>query len=290
MNTKIATNAVTPSLPNLRIRAGVTSSQGKRRDCNEDSAFVSPELDVFIIADGMGGHDAGEVASRFAVDALAHALAHLPDKVHSDEDVETLLRSSLQEAHCVVASLSKNPRVKSAGTTVVLALLFRHHLFVTGVGDSRAYLIREGRIEQLTTDDSVPLMLEKAGVISHEAARSHPWRNRLLSALGMDDFRSDKDIRVIELLAGDQFVLASDGLTDVVDDNQLRGIVSQHSDPQRAADALADRARSNGAGDDVTCLVIAVGAAQSDPPNPSRHSWWERWLGGLLHLSRERPD
>ncbi|MBI2479056.1 MAG: protein phosphatase 2C domain-containing protein [Planctomycetia bacterium] len=100
---KIATNTATFSLPNLRIRAGVTSSQGKRRDCNEDSAFVSPELDVFIIADGMGGHDAGEVASRFAVDALAHALAHLPDKVHSDEEVEALLRSSLQEAHCLVA-------------------------------------------------------------------------------------------------------------------------------------------------------------------------------------------
>ncbi|MBI2479057.1 MAG: SpoIIE family protein phosphatase [Planctomycetia bacterium] len=104
----------------------------------------------------------------------------------------------------------------------------------------------------------------------------------------MDDFRPNKDIRVIDLLVGDRLVLASDGLTNVVDDEQLRTIVLHHDDPQACADALAERARANGATDDVTCLVVSVLAEQSDHREAARRSWWNRCLGGLLPFSRER--
>jgi protein phosphatase len=159
---------------------------------------------------------------------------------------------------------------------VVLALLRNHRLYVTGVGDSRAYLIRGRSIERLTVDDTVPDTLLHIGHISADEAKRHFMRNKLLSALGMEEFKASKEIRVLDVYHGDRFLLASDGLTDVVDERQLRKIVWQEGDPQDAADALLRQALDNGAGDDVTCVVFYVRSMLEDGAAPVRPPFWQR--------------
>jgi protein phosphatase len=222
------------------------------------------------------------VASRFAVDVLSHDLAQLTTPL-SDQEIEQRVRSALDRAHCLIADLSQgDPECRGAETTVVLALLRNHRLYVTGVGDSRAYLVRGKSIERLTVDDTIPDALLHIGQISADEAKRHFMRNKLLSVLGMKEFKASNEIRVLDAYHGDRFLLASDGLTDVVDERQLRKTVSENDDPQEAADALLRQALDNGSGDDVTCVVFHVqsmlenGAARVRPP------FWQRlksWIG-----------
>ena len=126
----------------LHVVAGACSVQGPRRDKNEDSQYISADMDLFIVADGMGGHDAGEVASKFAVDVLSHELAKIDVDARSEE-IKYLVHAALDRAHCLIlGSAAGDAESRSPGTTVVLGLLVNHRLYVTGVGDSRAYLVR----------------------------------------------------------------------------------------------------------------------------------------------------
>ncbi len=216
----------------LRVMAGACSVKGTQRDANEDCEFISPNLDLFIVADGVGGHKAGEVASRFAVDVLSHQLAQFVGPT-SDEEVQDRVRKALDRAHCLILDLAEGkPEYFGAATTVVLALLLNHRLYVTGVGDSRAYLIRGKSIRRLTVDDTWPDVLYHMHQISADDAKRHSMRNILLSGLGIKDFTSDKEIQVLDVYHGDRFLLASDGLTDIVGDQQLRRIVSATGDKQ----------------------------------------------------------
>jgi protein phosphatase len=152
------------------------------------------------------------------------------------------------------------------------------HLHFVAVGDSRAYLIRGGAIERLTVDDTWPDKLFHLGQITADQAKHHHMRNMLMSALGMSDFHSDqKEIRAVDVYDGDRYLLASDGLTDVVDDDQLLAIVNENHNPQVAAERLTQRAIANDAGDDVTCVLFYV---QSDldrePPVPPIPTMWKR--------------
>ncbi len=269
--------------PDLRVLAGACSITGTRRDNNEDVAYISPDLRVFIVADGMGGHDSGEVASRFAVDALSHELAEVSSQSHSDKEVEALVREALTHAHCLIASQAEdNPELTGADTTVVLALVFGSHLFVTGVGDSRAYLIRRGGIQQLTTDDSWPQLLLQAGVLSNEEAKRHCMRHVLLSSLAMPQFEPNKEIRKLEVCAGDRFLLCSDGLTNAVDDAALQEIMLLEDNPQQTAEALVQRAVEKDAGDDVTCLVLHVVGSDADEKRSARPSLLQRMWRALF--------
>lgn len=260
----------------LRVVAGACCVKGARRDTNEDVQYVSPDLDLFIVADGVGGHEAGEVASRFAVDVLSHDLAQLTTPL-TDQEVEQRVRHALDRAHCLIADLSQGePQYRGAETTVVLALLRNHRLYVTGVGDSRAYLIRGRSIERLTVDDTIPDALLHIGQISADEAKRHFMRNRLLSVLGMKEFKASQKIRVLDVYHGDRFLLASDGLTDVVDERQLRKTIWQSDDPQDAADALLRKALDNGAGDDVTCVVFHVQSTLETDAASAKPPLWQR--------------
>ncbi len=190
-------------------------SKGRGATRNEDSQYVSPDMDLFIVADGMGGHAAGEVASKFAVDVLSHELAKIG--VDADEkEIEHRVHAALDRAHCLILdSAAADSASRPPGTTVVFGLLVNHRLYITGVGDSRAYLIRGGSIERLTIDDTWPDALFHLGQISADEAKHHHMRNMLLSALGMSDFDSDQEeIRAVDVYDGDRYLLASDGLTD----------------------------------------------------------------------------
>lgn len=240
-------------------------------------------MDLFIVADGMGGHAAGEVASKFAVDVLSHELAQMT--VHADaKAAECRVRVALDHAHCLILdSAATNPTFRGAGTTVVLALLLNHRLYVAGVGDSRAYLIRGGSVERLTIDDTWPDALLHLGQISVDDARRHNMRNMLMSALGMQGFRADQEeIRVIDVYHADRYLLASDGLTDKVEEQRLLEIISQNDNPQQAAEMLSHEAIANGASDDVTCVVFYVEAdLPREPASRSAVTIWQR-LTSLL--------
>jgi protein phosphatase len=255
--------------------------QGPRRDNNEDSQYISPDLDLFIVADGVGGHSAGEVASRFAVDVLSHALAGFPS-LPNDKEVEERVRKALDHTNCLILDLGQHDsELLGAETTVVLALLLNHRLYVTGVGDSRGYLIRGRSIRRLTVDDTWPDVLFNIGQISADEAKRHSLRNRLLSALGMKEFRADKEIQVLDVYHGDRFLLASDGLTDVVEEQRLQKIISQEDNPQQAAEALTQEAIQNGAGDDVTCLLFYVQSVLGRNGASGRSTLWQRLISRL---------
>ena len=145
------------------------------------------------------------------------------------------------------------------GTTVVLALFWHDKLFVAGIGDSRAYRLRDGVLEQLTKDHSLADALLDAGTISKEELANHKFKNILYLYLGSKDARGGPDeVRVLDVKAGDRVLLASDGLTGVVDDDEIVEILSSYGDPQRSAKALKDRALDNDSKDNVTCLVVHV--------------------------------
>ena len=267
----------------LHVIAGACSVQGARRDGNEDNQFVSPDGNLFIVADGMGGHSSGEVASKFAVDVLSHELARIAVET-PDAEIERRVKAALNRAHCLILdSSAAGAGSRPPGTTVVFCLLVNHRLYVAGVGDSRAYLIRDRVIERLTIDDTWPDTLFHLGQISADEAKRHSMRNMLTAALGMSDFQSDQEeIRAVDVYDGDRYLLASDGLTDVVGDEQLLSVIKETGNPQQAAELLTQQAISNGAGDDITCVVFQV---QSDRTweAPAGRTIWQR-LTSLVKL------
>jgi len=266
----------------LRIVAGGCSLQGPRRETNEDARYISPDLDLFIVADGVGGHEAGEVASQFAVDVIGHELARFtPDA--TDEEIERRVHAAIDRANCLILDqTAPGPEQHGAETTVVLGLLVNHRLYVAGIGDSRAYLIRGPTIERLTVDDTWPDVLRSIGKISADEAKRHHMRNILLRALGMRDFSAErKEIRVLDVYHGDRYLLASDGLTDVVKEAKLRDIVNRCSDPQQAAEELVQQAIANGGGDDVTCVVFHVMSDLDVQARSEPSGLWQR-LRSLL--------
>ncbi len=251
----------------LHVVAGACSIQGARRDVNEDRQYVSPEINLFIVADGMGGHAAGEVASKFAVDVLSHELARI-DVDADEKEIEYRVHAALDRAHCLILEAAPlGSGARPPGTTVVFGLLLNHRLYITGVGDSRAYLVRGGSIERLTIDDTWPDTLFHLGQISADEAKQHHMRNMLLSALGMSDFDSNREeIRAVDVYDGDRFLLASDGLTDVVEENHILEIIHKNNDPEQAAEQLTREALANDGGDDVTCVLFYVQSDFSGEP------------------------
>jgi len=273
----------------LRLRVGVVSTVGNHREHNEDNYYVpgrksivgggstentgemqASELEpsnLFIVADGMGGQQAGEEASRMAVEIIPRSVARrLPNDVIEPRTVQAAIREGVAEANQeILASAGTVIEHANMGTTVVLALFRHNRAFIAGIGDSRAYRLREGRIEQLTKDHSLADALLEAGTITKEELPNHKFKNILYLYLGSKDARSGpEDVRAIEVRHDDRFLLASDGLTGVVDDDEIARILGTCDDPQRAAKLLKDQALANDSRDNVTCLVIRVVGEPSD--------------------------
>lgn len=262
---------------------------GANRSNNEDYQYVSPDRSIFIVADGMGGHRSGEFASRFVVDALTHQLDQTLQANETVEAVEEHVREAFKHANCLLLDAAqKNPEYGGAGSTALVALVFGDRLFVSGIGDSRAYFLRSNKLEQLTLDDSIPGYLQKAGVISAEEAKIHPMRNRLCSFMGMDNFQPDEDIQVISLRPEDVVLLCSDGLTDVVEDDIIRAVLQSHRNPQLAARQLVQMAVENLAKDDITCVVFRVDKETPVQAGESS-SWFREFAEKLKGFFGQRP-
>lgn len=288
-----ATSSLTLVSGTLKLKVGVVSTVGNHREHNEDNYYVpgrrsvradrpvdptsgeyatstlDPE-NVFIVADGMGGQLAGEHASAMAIDIIPRAIERrlTPDDSEA-KAVQGAIRDAVAEANQEILGCSGAVSdYANMGTTVVLAL-FRHSaVYVAGIGDSRAYRLRGGRIERLTKDHSLADALVDAGTITEEELANHKYKNVLYLYLGCKDARNGpEDVRVLDVRPGDRFLLASDGLTGVVRDEDLTEVLEAVEDPQRAAQALIDRALSNDSKDNVTALVIHVVSEDGRPPS-----------------------
>ena len=237
-----------------RTRKGALTSFGSRtdigclRDHNEDSLVVTPPL--YAVADGMGGHAAGEVASEIAVRVLSELAPEHPD-------VEALGRA-IEEANRAVIQAAREGRGRQGmGTTMTAAMLEGERLVIAQVGDSRAYLLHQGKLQQLTRDHSLMADLIEAGQITPEEARVHPQRSVITRALGSDP-RTVADLYEINVDAGDRLLLCSDGLSGMVLDQDIEAILNRVSDPQRCASQLVNEAIAAGGHDNVTVIVADV--------------------------------
>lgn len=231
---------------------GRASDTGRKRRHNEDSYVVAPPL--FAVADGMGGAQAGEIASRLAAAAL------------EEGDVGTLdgadrLVSLIQEANRRVHERSNSdPATSGMGTTITAALVEGDTVTFGHVGDSRAYRVRDGALEQLTEDHSLVNELLKSGRLSPDEAETHPQRSVITRAVGTDP-DVDVDTFVVETQPGDVFLLCSDGLTDMVRDDEILELLEKYRDDlDRATKSLVSAANRGGGEDNITVVAFAIAA------------------------------
>jgi protein phosphatase len=228
---------------------------------------------LFLVADGMGGQQAGEEASRMAIEIIPKEVARrLAADQFDPRETKSAIRDAVAVANQeILGSSGTVTEFSNMGTTVVLALFRNDRVYVAGIGDSRAYRLRAGRLERLTKDHSLADALLEAGTITNEELPNHKFKNVLYLYLGSKDARGGpEDVRDLDVLPGDCFLLASDGLTGVVGDDDLKRILTGHDDPQRAARALTEQALINDSKDNVTSLVIHVSCAPAPAATTSQ--------------------
>ena len=231
------------------------SDTGRKRRHNEDSFVVQPPL--FAVADGMGGAQAGEVASKLAAAALEETD---PGSLSGPDKLVSLIREANRR---VYERASSDPSTSGMGTTMTVALVEGGCVTIGHVGDSRAYLVRDGNLEQLTEDHSLVNELLKSGKLSREEAEVHPQRSVITRAVGTDP-DVDVDAFVVDANEGDIFLLCSDGLTDMVADDDIRDTVERFSDDlDRATKSLVSAANRGGGEDNITVVAFKI-AAEGD--------------------------
>lgn len=230
------------------ISFGSRTDIGYVRDHNEDSLIIIPPL--FAVADGMGGHEAGEIASEITVNTLAElAPSHL--------DAEGLTAAVEAANYNVMKAPRQGIGRDGMGTTLTAAMLEGERLLIAQIGDSRAYLLHKGHLQQITRDHSLMADLIEAGQITPEEARVHPNRSVITRAIG-SDIHMRPDIYELNVDAGDRILLCSDGLSSMISNNAIESIMRRQSDAQHCADELVTAALENGGADNVTVVVADV--------------------------------
>ena len=242
------------------IRYGQLSITGNFRKNNEDNLYLDADQRFFIVADGMGGQNAGEKASQLAVELVPKKLVELIDFL---DDTPERVFQSINEAVCyanaeIMALGRIDPEMHSMGTTIVLIVVVGEKFYIGNVGDSRSYLLRDGQLSLLTKDHSLTQALVEAGTISAEEARSHRYKNVLYRYLGSKEGAEGAFTAESTPQPGDRYLICSDGVTDGLDDGALKTILSQQAEPQELADALVLAAQNGGSRDNITCIVLQI--------------------------------
>ena len=257
-----------------RVSAWGATDRGLARTHNEDCFEIDREQNLFLVADGMGGHRHGEVASRLAVDTIRTFLGQIAG---GDATMPTLpearlgrqsnlLKMALRLAHDeVIRAIREDRRLAGMGTTVVALSLDGDVASVAHVGDSRAYLVRDGALELLTQDHTWVNEQVTAGFLSSDQARSHPLKNVVTRALGGDS-RLEVDVREVAVEPGDLFLLCSDGLTTMLSDREIERSADSDRSPRQVCDALVEAANRRGGLDNVTVVALRVEAAAEEAP------------------------
>jgi serine/threonine protein phosphatase PrpC len=249
----------------LALHYALRSDVGLLREGNEDSAYAGPRL--LAIADGMGGHAAGEVASAVAISAIAPLDGQgLTDST----DMLDALAGAVSSARATLHEMSEaDPATEGMGTTLTALLWAGDQVAICHIGDSRAYLLRDGDLYQITRDHTLIQSLVDEGRLSPDAAANHPQRSLIMRALqGSTD--ADPDLSMHTALLGDRYLLCSDGLTDVVTDMAVHATLVSFQDAEEAVEQLINQAINNGGPDNITCVVADVVDTVAGPVAPSR--------------------
>lgn len=232
---------------------------GKIRNKNEDSLFVDEKNGrIFIVADGMGGHNAGEIASKLAIEKVSELMEdNLNDLSQTDElEIETLIQKAIKDANAEIYKQSlSSEKLDGMGTTITLALFLNNKVYFGHVGDSRAYLLRGDELTQLTEDHTLVCELVKNGTITEVEAKTHPKRNIITKALGTETSPLPDTIKH-SIYEEDIIMLCTDGLTNIVDNYEIKKCLKSESDLQKACDYLVDQANDRGGFDNITLIAI----------------------------------
>ena len=263
----MVTSQIVPPEP-IRIIFAKGTDVGRKRGHNEDyvDAFSPPDPDarskkgdLFVIADGMGGHQAGEVASQTAVETISRDYYADPE-----EEIARSIVRAIQRANAAIHQhAQESPSRAGMGTTVVAAVVRGQELCLANVGDSRAYLVRGGTIRQITRDHSFVEEQIRAGILTREEAKTHPQRNVITRALGAKP-EVEVDTHCGTLLLGDRILLCTDGLSEYVQEGEIQALLNQHS-PQEATQRLIALANERGGNDNITALVVQAGQVSPAP-------------------------
>lgn len=280
-SSRATSNSKVKAVPGRPWLFGGGSDVGRERAHNEDAILVDGERKLVVLADGMGGYQAGEVASQLAVDVVRDDSSHLDiseadlGRIDPDTGISVAmrqLRGAIEKANNRICSVARGrEELNGMGTTIVAARFYDGRVGVAHVGDSRCYRMREHTLEQLTRDHSyVQDQLEK-GLISEEDAKHSPQKNLITRALGIDAI-AEADVQEFRTRPGDIYLLCSDGLSDLVDDDSLQTALSTDKPPADHIKFLIDAANANGGRDNISVIIVRVG----DPPLADL--WWQKFL------------
>lgn len=252
----------------MKLKYASRSHVGMKRTHNEDNFLIVPEENLFIVADGMGGHASGEVASQVAVDTILKFFKEIrsdsqitwPYKLDSNYTYdENKLIAGIKLANQRIYELAlSNINYKGMGTTIVSLYRVDGECFLCHVGDSRAYLMRDGKLRQLTEDHSLLNDYKKVAQLTEEEIKNFPHKNIIVRALGMKE-SVEVDKQKIKLQQGDIFLLCTDGLTGELDDSEISQILLDLGDDlEKACDALIEKACGHGGRDNITAILLKV--------------------------------
>lgn len=231
---------------------------GLQRKNNEDSCSVLSESGLCVVADGMGGHLGGEIASNIAIDTLIDGFKSRQAGNQDERKDAELLTKCIRSANKEIFKRGNaDAALKNMGTTIVATVLCGNYIVTANVGDSRIYRLRDGNFEQMTEDHSWVGELRKKNLISEEDARSHPLKNIITRALGMEP-TVEVDIKWEKAKAGDLYLLCTDGLTDLVRDSEILEVIDRESDLGAIANGLIQAANSGGGTDNITVGLCRV--------------------------------
>lgn len=236
---------------------GMKTNIGSRKT-NQDFYFKSKRHPLYIIADGMGGHNAGEVASKLSTELVADYLDVELSKDLTDEEIKEVLRLSIENANKIVYEKStEREELQGMGTTISLAYIKDNKLFIGHVGDSSIFIISEDRIVKLTMDHSLVEELLREGIITKEEAKNHPEKHMITRAVG-----SDKDIKVDILFEKiedeDVLVLCTDGLTNMIEKEEIKDQIVNSRSLERACESLVKTAKDRGGKDNISIMAIRI--------------------------------
>jgi len=248
----------------MGMRAAGNTDVGCVRKQNEDSFLADADLGLFVVADGLGGHAAGEVASQIVVETVARFVGETVEKdrtwpVEYDPSISydgnRLKVALLLSDQAIAEDIRRNPERETMGSTVVAGLFHGRNLTLAHVGDSRAYILGPEGIRQVTRDHSWVAEQVANGILTPSEARVHPFRNVITQALG-NGGDLDVEVQTLELSKSERLLLCSDGLSGMIGDKQIWDIVAQADDIQHAVESLISKAREHGGEDNITAILV----------------------------------
>lgn len=241
------------------MEVGFKTDKGLRRSNNEDACYVLKKDKVFIVADGVGGNNSGELASKTCVDEIAkYVEAHDLHQMQTEDEIQSYFGHCIRDVNFKILELSQRHEENwGMATTLVMAYLRDGQLYILNVGDSRAYILREGVLTQITEDHTYVNSLVKAGLITEEEAEHHENRNMITRAVGADH-RIEADFFVLPVVVGDRILICTDGLHGEVGSSELTDIMSKEETMTDICEELVEIAKTKGGNDNITMVVVEV--------------------------------